>query len=187
MTCAEARRRYTQAYASRRATGSGTPIEHGTSNGYLLGCRDRLTCPGDGDGTTCSEARARYREGRARAAGIAPRVESVDARVAAAKVRELSAGGLSLRRIAALTGCGRTTIADLITGGASSTRKITPATLSRILALDGMPRAHVDTGHFDPRATHPDRFATSSGQAASPRLGEGSLSGPTVAASEMQT
>ena len=145
MTCSEARRRYYQRYASRRATGTGTPIEHGTSNGYLLGCRDRRTCPGDEDGGTCADARARYRERLARAAGIPPRVENVDARAAAAKVRELSALGLSIRRIAALTGCGRTTIADLAAEGAPTRTRITPATLERIVAVSITPLGQHDT------------------------------------------
>lgn len=136
MTCSEARRRYVQSYTSRRATGAGTPIAHGTANGYLLGCRDRRDCPGDGEGGTCADARARYRERLAREAGIAPRVEAVDAEAAAEKVRELCALGLSLRRIAALTGCGRTTVGALVAEGLRARTRIAPATLERILALD---------------------------------------------------
>jgi hypothetical protein len=136
MTCSEANQRYNKAYASSRLAGEGTPVDHGTSNGYLLGCRDRSTCPGDSQGKTCPDARAQYKEGRARAAGIPPRIEAVDARAATEKLRSLKAGGLSLRRIAALTGCGRTTISDLLAEGDASRSRITPATLDRILSLE---------------------------------------------------
>lgn len=135
MTCAEARRRYVQEYSARRATGAGTPIEHGTPNGYLLGCRDGRLCPGGGDGVSCAEARSRHRMRIARAAGIAPRAETLDAAPAIAKVRALRSQGWSLRRISSATGCGRTTIAEL-TGEAGAVRaRITPVTLRRILAV----------------------------------------------------
>ena len=136
MTCPEARRRYMQTYTARRAAGTGTPIEHGTSNGYLLGCRNPATCPGDTTGQTCTDARSRYRQQLARAAGIAPRTESIDARAAATRIRELRALGLSLRHISTLTGTGRTTIAQLTGEGKTMRTRITPTTLDRILAID---------------------------------------------------
>jgi hypothetical protein len=148
MTCTEARRRYVRTYASRRAAGSGTPLEHGTSNGYLLGCRDRDVCPGDREGNTCADARAHYRAQRARAAGIAPRPETVDAQTAAAKLRDLRALGLSLRRLAALTGCGRTTIADLMRDDGTGRGRVTVTTLRKIGMLDlaAVSMVHARTG-----------------------------------------
>ncbi|MFJ4164528.1 hypothetical protein ACIPY5_03140 [Microbacterium sp. NPDC089698] len=136
ITCPEARRRYMQTYTARRAAGTGTPIEHGTSNGYLLGCRNPATCPRNPTGHTCTDARSRYRQQLARAAGIAPRTESIDARAAATRIRELRALGLSLRHISTLTGTGRTTIAQLTGEGRTTRTRITPTTLDRILAID---------------------------------------------------
>lgn len=136
LTCTEARRRYIRVWSARRTSGAGTPIDHGTSNGYLLGCRDSGSCPGGAAGTTCSEARASHRRRLAEAAGVPERTESVDAHAAIAKISAMRARGLSLRSIASMTGCGRTTIARLAGGTADERRRVAPDTLSRILAAE---------------------------------------------------
>lgn len=135
VTCAEARRRYVAKWRADRLSGVGSAFEHGTSNGYLLGCTDRRACPGDAEGTTCSEARSRYRERLARAAGIAPRAETISAADAARTVRAWVEQGRSIREIAHLTGCGRTTIAELAAADeAKRRRRVTPRTMQLILA-----------------------------------------------------
>jgi hypothetical protein len=135
LTCAESRRLYVHDYVSRRAAGEGPPIAHGTPNGYFSGCRDRRLCPGDADGVSCAEARAQHRRELARAAGVAPRAETLDSGAAAARIRDLRSRGWSLRRIAAATGCGRTTIAELADEGGPVRRRVTADTLQRILAV----------------------------------------------------
>jgi hypothetical protein len=134
VTCAEARRAYLRSYTSDRLAGRGSPLEHGTSNGYLMGCRDARLCPGDGAGLSCSAARSAYRRDLARAAGIAPRAETVDAQEAARAVRSWLDEGQSVRAIAARTGVGRTTIAALAQPEPSGRRRLTPSTMKRILA-----------------------------------------------------
>ncbi|MDN3312099.1 hypothetical protein QWJ90_14285 [Microbacterium oryzae] len=111
-------------------------MEHGTSNGYLLGCRDARSCPGGDTGETCPEARAAYRRECARAAGIAPRAETVSAAAAAERVREWRRQGLSIREISALTGCGRTTIGDLGSDDPLRRRRVTPRTMRLILSAE---------------------------------------------------
>ncbi|MFB7892502.1 helix-turn-helix domain-containing protein [Microbacterium sp. NPDC056044] len=134
ITCAEARRRYLSTYTAERQAGRWRPIEHGTSNGYLLGCRDPRLCPGDPVGQTCSAARAAYKRGIARAAGIPPRSETIDASEAARRIRTWVEQGLSVRAIAERTGVGRTTIADLAKPADSARRRVSVTTLQRILA-----------------------------------------------------
>lgn len=134
VTCAESRRSYVRDYVARRASGQASPIEHGTPNGYFAGCRDRRLCP-RGDGASCADARAQHRRRLARAAGIAPKAETLDSAPAASRVRELRARGWSLRRIAAATGCGRTTIADLAVQAGPVRRRITADTVRRILGV----------------------------------------------------
>jgi hypothetical protein len=134
VTCAEARRRYVAKWRADRLAGIGTAFDHGTSNGYLMGCTDGRTCPTGVDGLTCSEARSRYRERLARAAGIAPRAETMSAADAARRVRAWVAQGRSIREIAHLTGCGRTTIAELAADDERRRRRVTPRTMTLILA-----------------------------------------------------
>lgn len=124
----------------RRARVRASPVHRGRNEPALADrhhrAQDRRVCPGDDSGGTCTDARARYRAQLARAAGIAPCVEPVDAQAAAVKVRALRALGLSIRRIAALTDCGRTTIGDLAGDGKPARTRVTPETLERILHLD---------------------------------------------------
>jgi hypothetical protein len=116
VTCVDARRAYYAAYHSSRREGTGTPLTHGTSGGYLAGCRNDGSCPGDPNGTTCSEARRRYRRDRARRAGTGPPPTSVDAAAAAAAIARLTAEGWSLRRIARDAGIGKGTVSDIAAG-----------------------------------------------------------------------
>lgn len=132
-TCAGARRRYLDGWRSGRLGGRGAPVEHGTSNGYLLGCRDARSCPGGDTGATCPEARTAYRRECARAAGIAPRAETLSAAAAAERVREWRRQGRSIREISALTGCGRTTIGDLGSDDPTRRRRVTARTMRLIL------------------------------------------------------
>lgn len=135
VTCAEARRRYISQYGTGRMRGRGTAVAHGTSNGYLLGCRDPRTCPGDDTGRSCSVARADYRRELARAAGIAPRSETISSEEAARRVRAWVESGISIRRIALLTGCGRTTIAELADEARCHRPRVSIATMQKILAV----------------------------------------------------
>lgn len=107
-------------------------ISHGTTTGYLKGCRG-ADCPGASDGRTCNEARNLSRRRRARELGVPDRPESVDAAPAERRISELRAAGLTLRRISSVTKVGRTTIANISNG---TTVKIWPATLSAILAVE---------------------------------------------------
>lgn len=133
VTCSEARRRYVESYRRARLAGEGAPIVHGTSRGYLTGCRDRGSCPGDEDGRTCSEARSQYMRERRLAAGGLSRT-MVDAESASRRIRDLRTMGLSLRRIAALAGVGRTTVTR-IAAGAGRPVRIEKDIRARILAL----------------------------------------------------
>lgn len=133
MTCAEARHHYIRQYRAQRMSGNGAQVPHGTPNGYYLGCRDPRSCPGDAEGTTCTQARAQYRTRLARAAGIAPRTETIRSDEAARRIHELRDRGLSLRAIAVLTGCGRTTIAELAQPQEKRRTRITPETFQRIM------------------------------------------------------
>lgn len=112
LTCADARRRYFAEYHARRGDGRGSPIGHGTSAGYLSGCRSLDECPRNDQGASCHEARADYRRHRARAQRIGPVGVVVDAE--ATKIVYELAKTMSIRAIAALSGVGRTTIARLL-------------------------------------------------------------------------
>ncbi len=83
---------------------------HGTSNGYLLGCRGH-DCPRDVGGASCREARAEYR--RERSEGARPFVAADEV---LRLVRALCDTGLSTRELARRTGTGRTTLAELLAG-----------------------------------------------------------------------
>lgn len=113
VTCAEARRRYVSEYQRRRRAGAGTPIPHGTVNGYLSGCRAR-ECPGDASGITCAQARAEYRRGRRRSQGVEPVREKVGAAPAGEILERLRGRGMSVRAMAVRLGIGRTTIARIL-------------------------------------------------------------------------
>lgn len=136
LSCTEARQRYAIVYRTERAEGRGTTITHGTSNGYLLGCRNSALCPGGQSGETCSEARSRYRRDRARMLAPAVRPPLVNATAATQKIRQWVEDGMSLRRIATLTGVGRTTIAALADPGRSGRTEIADTTCQRILDLE---------------------------------------------------
>lgn len=130
-TCADARRAYMQGYGSRRLAGRGAPVAHGTSNGYLLGCRDAADCPGGPDGLDCVTARRNLR--RARTDTLDAPAAPADARRAAAVVRRSVSEGVSVREIARRTGCGRATIARLAAAGDDDSPRITRRTHRRIL------------------------------------------------------
>lgn len=114
MTCAEARRRYFAEYHERRRSGDGTPIEHGTSAGYLSGCTSADACPRGQQGRSCHEARAEYRRRRARNRGIKAPAPTVPAQRAARLVTELAETPLTVREISRVAGVGRSTIARLL-------------------------------------------------------------------------
>src|SRR5690606_22166632 len=114
VTCSEARRRYFRAYHDARRRGDGTPLRHGTSAGYLSGCRVPEQCPRDAEGVTCSEARASYRRDYSRARGIRAREEGVPARSAAEQILRLRVSGLSFREIARRAGVGRSTVLRIV-------------------------------------------------------------------------
>lgn len=160
VTCAQARREWVGDYAAQRRAGAGTPLAHGTSNAYLLGCRDARLCPGDENGTTCSTARAEYRRGLARAAGIAPRAETIDAAEATRRVTEWRAQGLSIREIARRTGCGSTTIADLAQPGRSGRTRVSVPTMQRIVAARIVAPDPAGGGSAFPRHDRPDGVPT---------------------------
>lgn len=144
VTCSEARRRYVTDYRARRTSGYGVAILHGTSRGYLTGCRDREKCPGDDSGMTCPDARNRHKLAVARAAGTLPRQDSVDATVATERVRAWQRNGISLRTIARLTGVGRSTIGILAAGSrGDSTLRVSAATLARVTAT------HIDPQDYN--------------------------------------
>ncbi len=134
ITCAEARRRYLAKWKASRWEGTGRSIEHGTSNGYLLGCRDR--CPGDAQGMTCSDARTRYKLDRARAAGVHPRDELVPADEIVRVLRQWVNAGRSIRSIARATGCGKSTLTALLTSDAARNARVTPATARKIMLAE---------------------------------------------------
>lgn len=137
LTCPDARRRYFAEYHARRRSGSGTPITHGTSGGYLSGCTSADMCPRDEHGRSCHQARAEYRRRRARAQGISAPTPRVVAREAAQLVVELTQRSLTLRAIARMTGVGRSTIARILTAheqDATSDLLIHEATLASIRA-----------------------------------------------------
>lgn len=134
VTCAEARRRYVAKWKASRREGTGRSIEHGTSNGYLLGCRDR--CPGDGQGMTCSDARTRYKLERARAAGVHPRDELVPADEIVRVLRQWVNAGRSIRSIARATGCGKSTLTALLTSSPARNTRVTPTTARRIMLAE---------------------------------------------------
>lgn len=117
MTCAEARRRYFAEYHAQRRDGRGTPIQHGTSAGYLSGCTSAHGCPGDDRGRSCHQARAEYRRHRARAEDIGPPPPTVPSHEAARLVLELAQTPMTGRGIARITGVGRSTIARLMHAG----------------------------------------------------------------------
>jgi hypothetical protein len=129
-TCAEMRRRYSEEYRRRRSSGDGRAIEHGTSNGYLLGCRGD-DCPG-GRGTTCRAARAAYRQAR-RAANDGRLLVPADE--VARAVRGLCDAGLSAREIARRTGTGRATLTALLAGRRA---RVTRDVAERIAAAHGL-------------------------------------------------
>lgn len=130
ITCSEARSRYVTQNKERRRRGHGTGIQHGTPGGYLLGCRD--TCPGDTTGRTCTEARSAHRRALARNTGVNPRTETTDAAKARRRIQAWIAEGLSIRQVAKLTGCGRTTITAIVNPSGTRGMQITRETLHRI-------------------------------------------------------
>jgi len=132
VTCSEARSRYVTKNKERRRRGHGSGIQHGTSGGYLLGCRDRDACPGDATGRTCPEARSAHRRALARSSGASPRTETTDAARARRRIQAWLDEGLSIRQVAKLTGCGRTTITAIIDPSTTRGTQITRETLHRI-------------------------------------------------------
>lgn len=139
-TCVEAKRSYATEYAKSRGRGRGAPIPHGTNAGYFAGCRNRDTCEKDESGVTCADARNTHKRVLSRRAGTPERETLVDAGHAATRIVAWQAHGYSLRKIAELTGVGRSTVIAIAGGtdARSSRSKVTSATLSAILAI-GMP------------------------------------------------
>ena len=141
VTCAEARRRYYAEYYARRRSGDGTPIEHGTSAGYLSGCTSVDTCPRDQQGRSCHEARAEYRRQRARAQGINAPAPTVPGHEGARLVTELAQTPLTGREIARVTGVGRSTIARLLSAHENN---VTDGLLIREATLTAIRAVHAD-------------------------------------------
>ena len=137
VTCPDARRAYFAEYHGRRLAGDGTPVAHGTSAGYLAGCRDAATCPGDAAGTTCSQARANYRVRRARQEGVGPPPETVPSAAAFDALTKLTQSGYSLRQIARAAGLSRTTVAKVAAGRNDIILKETSVRLTLLVARLG--------------------------------------------------
>ena len=126
-TCAAARRDYYAAYHQRRLHGDGTPIEHGTSAGYLAGCRTAAACPRSEGGESCSEARAEYRLRAARRNGVGPPPPTVPAVVVAEMITKLREQGVSLRSIARSARVGRSTVNKIVQDPRSSRVRVETA------------------------------------------------------------
>lgn len=139
-TCADARADYVRSWSRRRR--SAPDAVHGTSAMYLLGCRDERLCPGDELGRTCSRARSEYRRRRARAIGVMPKQELVDAEPARQRIQVWLDDGFSLREIARRTQCGRSTIAAIVRPENSRQTHISPQTMQRISQASLSPTAH---------------------------------------------
>lgn len=122
MTCADAKREYSRAYARARRSGQGTPIAHGTIGGYHLGCRAPEACPRSEAGISCHEARRARRSAQVRSDGSASSQLRDSAEVRQVISRALESG-LSVREIARLAGVGRSTILRVHTG--SDVAKVT--------------------------------------------------------------
>lgn len=136
-TCTDARARYLEDYRRRRVSGEGSSIEHGTLAGYHAGCRDEARCGGAALGTTCSEARRRYKLERARRAGIRPAPLVDDPTAAARAVQRWAGSGRSIREIARMTGVARDTVLALAEHDRSgSPRRFTTTTVQRVLAVE---------------------------------------------------
>lgn len=148
-TCVEAKRLYATEYREKRGRGHGAPIAHGTNAGYFAGCRNRDTCAKDASGVTCADARNIHKRALSRRAGTPERETPVDAEHAATRIAAWRAKGYSLRKIAELTGVGRSTVTAI--AGAADTRssrsKVTSATLSAILGI-GMPTCEITPSHL---------------------------------------
>lgn len=106
---------------------------HGTTTGYLRGCRSRDSCPRDASGVSCSEARNAQRRALARSRGVAARPETVDCALAERAIAAWRAQGASLRAIARMTGVGHTTITKIATRTVDAVR---PETVERILSAN---------------------------------------------------
>lgn len=112
---------------------------HGTTTGYLKGCRRHEDCPRGQDGASCHQVRNRSRRALARRRGVASKPPPVDALPALERIAELKDAGVSLRTIAKLCGVGRTTITNIACGATVVVRR---DTLERIMALSGSAVAH---------------------------------------------
>lgn len=136
LTCTDARRHYYSDYRARRMNGDGVPIQHGTSRGYLTGCRDRTECPAGPDGLTCPDARQAYKLEWARQHGVPEKPELADAGAAAAIIRSLADHGYSLRAIARAAGVGKETVRALAnTGSGSRGQGVTRRTYEQLAQL----------------------------------------------------
>ena len=82
---------------STRIDAPNRDIEHGTTTGYLKGCRRHEGCPRGSNGSSCNETRNRLRRAWARSKGVEPKPSPVDAAPAAAHIAELQRSGMSLR------------------------------------------------------------------------------------------
>lgn len=117
---------------TRRRQSRSDTSRHGTTTGYLRGCRSDDACPKGQGGVSCNEARNGARRRRARQLGVPPRPRATDASLAVAKIVELRAAGLSLRQIARSAQVGHTTVTNIARGDTTS---VWPETLQRIVAI----------------------------------------------------
>ena len=117
---------------------AGGAISHGTSRGYLTGCRRRDECPRSEQGLSCVEARNRAQLKRARARGVPQRPAAVDASPAAERIDQWRNDGLSLREIARMSGVGHTTITNVAN---RTTLVLWPATFEQIMSARALARA----------------------------------------------
>lgn len=134
-SCFEARREYVVDWRQARRQGVGRPIEHGTTRGYGSGCRGDASCPGGEGGVTCLQAQRAYKLERARTRGVHEVQLADNVQEAAAHVRRLLSGGVSIRELARLSGVGRTTLGELARYGSGGRAAFTSSTAERVLSL----------------------------------------------------
>jgi len=108
--------------------GSAGPRPHGPARYWRDGCR----C------YTCARAVAEYRANRERAIAYGTWKPFVDAAPVRAHIEHLRASGISMRRLAELTGLNRSVLFDITNGrsGRPPARKVRPQTAARILAVE---------------------------------------------------
>lgn len=123
-----------QVSPNRRTAPARSAIVHGTSAGYLRGCRDDANCPHDGD-QSCREARNASRRMSARARGVKQKEAVVDAAPLQTCLRTAVEQGSSLRALARHAGIGHTTMNNIARGVYSEIRASTARKVLHVLAL----------------------------------------------------